>query len=161
MNAQNKSSPPTTPSTFPVIRRYGSPYALVNPGSKADNVLSIVERVVHAPLPTGYREIDDIVRTREDNPRHASALARARQRLAAHVEDETQKTTVASLRLKVGLSQAKIAEFLGNSQSSYSLIESGRRTDVLLSTLKKLAAIFQVSLDELVTAIENTKAKTS
>lgn len=161
MTAQNKSSQPTTLSTFPVIKRYGSPYALVNPGSKADNVLSIVERVVHAPLPAGYREIDDIVRARESNPRHASALARARQRLAAHVEDETQKTTVASLRLKVGLSQAKIAELLGNSQSSYSLIESGRRADILFSTFEKLASIFQVSRDELATAIENTKTKTS
>lgn len=161
MNAQSKSSLPTTPSIFPVIKRYGSPYALVNPGSKADNVLSIVERVVHAPLPAGYREIDDVVRARESNPRHASALARARQRLATHVEDGAQKTTVASLRLKAGLSQAKIAELLGNSQSSYSLIESGRRADIFLSTFNKLTEIFQVSRDELAAAIENTKEKAS
>lgn len=159
MNAQSKSSLPTTPSTSPVTRRFVYPFEVVNPGSQADNVLAIVERVVHAPLPAGYREIDDIVRTRENTPLHAAALARARQRLATHVEDEVQKHTVASLRLKAGLSQAKIAELLGNSQSSYSLIESGRRADILLSTLKKLAAIFQVSLDELDTAIENTKAK--
>jgi DNA-binding XRE family transcriptional regulator len=161
MNAQSKSSLPTTPSISPVIKRYGAPYALVNPGSQAENVLSIVERVVHAPLPAGYREIDDVVRTRENNPRHASALARARQRLAAHAEDGAKAPTVASLRLGAGLSQAKIAELLGNSQSSYSLIESGRRTDILLSTLKKLAAIFQISLDELDAAIENTKIKAS
>src|SRR3990172_8950909 len=85
MNAQNKSSLPTTPSTFPVIKRYGSPYALVNPETRAENVFVIVERVVHAPLPAGYREIDDVVRARENNPCHASALARARQRLATQV----------------------------------------------------------------------------
>jgi DNA-binding XRE family transcriptional regulator len=124
-------------------------------------VLAIVERVVHAPLPAGYREIDDIVSTRENNPRHASALARARQRLATHAEDEAQKATVASLRLKAGLSQSKIAELLGNSQSSYSLIESGRRADILLSTFEKLASIFKVSRDELAAAIDNTKAKAS
>lgn len=160
MNVQSKSSLPTTPSISPVIKRYGSPYALVNPGSQDDNVLAIVERVVHAPLPTGYREIDDVVRARENNPRHASALARARQRLATHVEDEAQKPTVASLRLRAGLSQAKIAELLGNSQSSYSLIESGRRADILLSTFEKLASIFKVSRDQLAVAIENTKEKT-
>lgn len=159
MNAQNKSSPPTTPSTFPVIKRYGSPYALVNPGSKADNVLSIVERVVHAPLPAGYREIDDIVRARESNPRHAAALARARQRLATQVEEAPQKSTIASLRLKAGLSQAKVAEFLGNSQSSYSLIESGRRTDIYHSTFEKLVTVFQVSRDELADAFDNTQEK--
>lgn len=161
MNAQSKSLQLTTHSTSPVIKRYGAPYALINPGSQADNVLSIVERVVHAPLPAGYREIDEVVRSRENNPRYSSALTRARQRLAAHVEDETQKITLASLRLRAGLSQAKVAELLGNSQSSYSLIESGRRTDILLSTFEKLVAIFKVSRDDLATAIENTKEKVS
>ena len=136
MTVQNKSSLPTTPSPFPVIKRYGSPYALVNPETRAENVIVIVERVVHAPLPSGYREIDDLVRTRENNPRYASALVRARQRLATQVEDAAQKTTVASLRLKAGFSQAKVAELLGNSQSSYSLIESGRRADILHSTFE-------------------------
>ena len=159
MNAQNKSSLPTTPSTFPVIKRYGSPYALVNPETRAENVFVIVERVVHAPLPAGYREIDDVVRARENNPCHASALARARQRLATQVEDVAQKTTIASLRLKAGLSQAKVAELLGNSQSSYSLIESGRRADIHLSTFKKLTNIFHVSFEELNAALEHTQEK--
>ena len=124
------------------------------------NVPCIVASVVHAPLPPGYREIDDIVRTRESNTRYASALVRARQRLAAHVEDDAQMTTVASLRLKAGLSQAKIAGHLGNSQSSYSLIESGRR-DILLSTFEKLTTILHVSRDELAAALKNTQQKTS
>jgi len=119
----------------------------------------MVASVVHAPLPEGYREIDDIIRTRENNTRHALALARARQRLAANLETEAQKTTVASLRLKAGLSQAKIAVLLGNSQSSYSLIESGKRTDVLFSTFEKLAAILHVSRDDLALAIKNTQEK--
>lgn len=160
MIAQSKSSLPTTPSTSPVIRRVVYPFNVVNPGSRADdNVLAMVASVVHAPLPEGYREIDDIIRTRENNTRHALALARARQRLAANLETEAQKTTVASLRLKAGLSQAKIAVLLGNSQSSYSLIESGKRTDVLFSTFEKLAAILHVSRDDLALAIKNTQEK--
>jgi DNA-binding XRE family transcriptional regulator len=161
MNAQNKSSLPTTSSTSPAIKRYVYPYDVVNPGTRAENVLAIVERVIHAPLPAGYREIDDVVRARENNPRHASALARARQRLATQVEEVTQKTTVASLRLKAGMSQAKVAELLGNSQSSYSLIESGRRADIFLSTFEKLTDIFQVSRDELAASLKNTQEKAS
>ena len=161
MNAQKKSSQPTTTSTSPAIKRNVYPYDLVNPGTRSENVWSIVAHVVYAPLPAGYREIDDIIQEREKNPRHADALARARQRLAIQVEEVTQKTTVASLRLKVGLSQAKIAELLGNSQSSYSLIESGRRADILLSTFEKLTDIFQVSRDELAAALKSTQEKTS
>ncbi len=161
MNAQSKSSLPTTPSTSPVIKRYGSPWALVNPGSRAENVLAIVERVVHAPLPAGYREIDDVVRKSESNPRRAAVLARARQRLANRVEVAAQKPTLASLRLKAGLSQAKVAELLGNSQSSYSLIESGRRADILLSTFERLIQILHVSRDKLAAALKNGQERTS
>lgn len=161
MNAQNKSSLPTVPSTSRDIERSVFPYGVVNPGSQADNVVAIVASVVYAPLPAGYREIDDVVRARENNPRHASALARARKRMATQVEEVAQKTTVASLRLKAGLSQAKVAELLGNSQSSYSLIESGRRADILLSTFEKLTDIFQVSRDELAASLKNTQEKAS
>jgi len=76
------------------------------------------------------------------------------------LENDAQKPTIASLRLKAGLSQAKIAELLGNSQSSYSLIESGRR-DILHSTFEKLAAILHVSRDELAIALANTQEQTS
>ena len=160
MNGQSKSSLPTTSSTSPVIKRYGTAYALVNPGSRAENVLAIVEHVVHAPLPAGYREIDDLVRTNESNPHRAAALARARQRLANQVERVAQEPTLASLRLKTGLSQAKVAELLGNSQSSYSLIESGRRADILHSTFEKLIQILHVTRDELAAALKNNQERT-
>ena len=161
MNVQNKSSLPTAPSTSPVTKRYVYPYEVVNPGSNAENVFAIVERVVHAPLPAGYREIDDIVGEREKNARHAAALARARQRMASQAAEVASNPTLAGLRLKAGLSQAKVADLLGNSQSSYSLIESGRRTDILHSTFEKLIEIFQVSRDDLAAALKNTQEKTS
>lgn len=138
-----------------------SHYALVNPGTKTENALAIVEQVIHAPLPAGYREIDDVVRQSETTPRRGAALARARQRLAAQIEDLGQQTTIASLRLKAGLSQTKVAELLGNSQSSYSMIESGRRGDILHSTAEKLVKIFSVTRDELAEALKNTQEKVS
>ncbi len=160
MSAQSSSSLSTTSSTFPVIKRYGSPLALVSTGTRPDNVIAIIERIVFAPLPQGYREIDDVIRNSEQNSRRAEALARARQRLAAQIEDATQQSTIASLRLRVGLSQAKVAELLGNSQSSYSLIESGRR-DIYHSTFEKLIEIFHVSRDELAAALNNTQERAS
>lgn len=159
--AHNKSSLPTTPSTFPVIKRYGTPYALVNPGSKAENVLAIVDQVMHAVVPAGYRELDDVIRDSESNPRRAAARARARLRLAAQVANVDRKATIASMRLKSGLSQAKVAELLGNSQSGYSMIESGKRGDVLLSTFERLVEIFGVTREELAEAIKNSQEKIS
>lgn len=157
MIVQNKSSQLTTPSTSPVIKRLVFPFDQVNPGSKTNNVLAIVDSVVHAPLPDGYSEIEDVVSSHESNTGRAAALVRARQRLSQRI-DVAQNTTVAALRLKAGLSQAKIAELLGNSQSSYSLIESGRR-DILHSTFEKLTEILHVSRDELAMAIKNTQEK--
>jgi DNA-binding XRE family transcriptional regulator len=157
MIVQNKSSQLTTPSTSPVIKRLVFPFDQVNPGSKTNNVLAIVDSIVYAPLPDGYREINDVISTHERDVGRAAALARARQRLSERV-DAAQKPTVAVLRLKAGLSQAKIAELLGNSQSSYSLIESGRR-DILHSTFEKLTEILHVSRDELAMAIKNTQER--
>jgi len=156
MNAPSKSLPLTTPSTSPETRRFVFPYAQINPGTTAENVFAFVDQVVHAPIPPRYREIDEVIREREANPRRAAALERARQRLAYKVRSDNGSTTIAKLRLGIGISQAKVAELLGTSQSSYSLIESGRRPDIMLSTFAKLAGIFGVSLDEFAAAIKNT-----
>lgn len=117
----------------------------------------IVDRVIYAPLPHGFTEIDDVVAKSENNPRRAAALARARGRIAEKLNESGAPVTLASLRLRAGLSQSKVASSIGNSQSSYSLIESGQRGDIFLSTTKKLATLFGVSLDEIDQAIENSK----
>lgn len=123
--------------------------------------MAIVERVIHAPLATCYTEVDDVVRKSEAGSRRAAALVRARQRLAVQVAEAESKTTLSTLRLRAGLSQAKVAELLGNSQSSYSMIESGRRGDVLHSTFEKLVEIFGVSRDELADALKNIQESRS
>lgn len=157
MNAQKKSLPHTRTSAYPVTRRFGFPYSEVNPGTEATNVMVIVDRVIYAPLPHGFTEIDDVVAKSENNPRRAAALARARGRIAEKLNESGAPVTLASLRLRAGLSQSKVASSIGNSQSSYSLIESGQRGDIFLSTTKKLATLFGVSLDEIDQAIENSK----
>ncbi len=52
------------------------------------------------------------------------------------------------LRLKMGLTQKRVAEAVGISQSSYAMIESGRRHP-RKEVEKKLADFFGVTVDEL------------
>jgi len=157
MNVQKKSLPHTKTSVYPVTKRFGSPYFEINPGTEANNVIFISERVISEPLPQGYTEIDEVIAKSENNPRRAAALSRARERLAVRLNESGAPVTLASLRLRAGLSQSKVASLIGNSQSSYSLIESGQRGDIFLSTSKKLASLYGVSLDEIDQALENSK----
>jgi DNA-binding XRE family transcriptional regulator len=160
MNALRKSLLQTKTSAYPVNKRFGFPHSEINPSTEASNVMFIVDSVISDHLPRAYTEIDDVIAKSERNPQRAAALARARGRMAGKLNESGAPVTLASLRLRAGLSQAKVASLIGNSQSSYSLIESGQRGDIFLSTSKKLASLFGVSLDVIDEAIENSKQRT-
>lgn len=85
----------------------------------------------------------------ERNPRHAEALAKARQRLAPALHPAPN---LASLRLERGLSQQQLAQNVGTSQSRLSRIESGL-DDPRLSTVRKLAEALGVGIETLAHAI--------
>ena len=160
MNALRKSLLQTKTSAYPVNKRFGFPHSEINPSTEASNVMFIVDSVISEHLPSAYTEIDDVVAKSERNPQRAAALARARGRMAEKLNESGAPVSLAYLRLRSGLSQATVASLIGNSQSSYSLIESGQRGDIFLSTSKKLASLFGVSLDEIDAAIENSKQRT-
>ena len=145
---------PTTLFASPSIRRF----VQAAPESAKANIYTIVEQFVSAAVPDGFREMRAAIAEREKNPRRAAALKRARQRLADRLASSEDEVTVAVLRMRSGLSQARVAELLGNSQSSYSMIESGRRPNVMFATFERLTDIFNVSRDELAQAIHNTEA---
>ena len=153
-NAINKFSQPTTRFASPGIRRF----VQASPESAKANIYTIVEQFVSSAVPDGFREMREVIADREKNPRRAAALKRARQRLADKLAGSEDEVTVAVLRMRSGLSQARVAELLGNSQSSYSMIESGRRPNVMFATFERLINIFNVSRDELAQAIHNTEA---
>lgn len=155
MNALQKFSLPTTSSTSPVFEVRSLDYAAVVPKSDQGNVIAMYGSYVHAPLPAGYRELADITQDHEKKPKRAAALARARQRMADRVFDQ-QPVTLAALRLKAGLSQAKLADLLGNSQPSYSLIECGKR-EIMHATFERLHEILNVSRDTLAEALRNSR----
>lgn len=145
------------PSTSPVIRPMVSWFPSVNPETHPQNVFFISDVVIHPPVPTGFKDIQAVVRNYENQPTKAAALAEARKRLSSSMIAIDMPVTIANLRLRAGLSQSKAAILLGNSQSGYSLIEAGHR-DMLHKTFEKLAEIFNTTRDELAQAIKNTKA---
>ena len=59
------------------------------------------------------------------------------------------------LRKQKGLSQVETAELLGITQSTYSKYESGNR-EPDIATMRKLAEIFNVTLDDLTSSINGT-----
>lgn len=89
----------------------------------------------------------------ERNPARAAALARARQRMGAWMANEMPEKGLAALRMKAGLSQAKLGELLGTQQSNISRWEKSPG-DIQLSTMRKMAQAFGVPLAQVVEAIE-------
>ena len=144
------------PSTSPVISRTVSQIP-ANPETHPQNVFFISDVVIHPLVPSGFKNIQEIVNEYELRPSRAAAIAEARKRFSGNLMKLGLPVTISSLRLRAGLSQSKVAILLGNSQSSYSLIEAGRR-DMLHKTSEKLVEIFGASRDELALAIKNTKA---
>jgi DNA-binding XRE family transcriptional regulator len=145
--------PLTTTSLSPEFKRF----IIDSPGSSG-KIISIESAYVHSPLPNGYKEIDTLIKEREQNLSRANALSRARERLAVTLK-ANEEINLSILRLRAGLSQHTLAEKIGNSQPSYSKIEAGR-TDIMLSTFEKLVEFLGVSRDELSLAIKNTQRET-
>lgn len=144
------------PSTYPAINYLNPKMPTLNLAATTQNSDQSFDQAIR-PLSQGFKEIGEIVNSFEHDPSRAEMLAKARKRFAQTCNDVGMPLTIASLRLRSGLSQTKVALLLGNSQSSYSLIEAGQR-EMLYKTFEKLVDIFQVSRDELAQAIKNTKS---
>jgi DNA-binding XRE family transcriptional regulator len=141
--------------TSPAINPLDSQMPTVNLTAPTQNPDPYFDQARRSPS-QGFQEIREVVHSYERDPSRAEMLAKARKRFAQTCNDIGMPLTIASLRLRSGLSQTKVAMLLGNSQSSYSLIEVGQR-EMLYKTFEKLVDIFQVSRDELAQAIKNTK----
>ena len=99
MSALRKSLPHTKTSAYPVTRRFGFPHSEINPCTEASNVIVIVDCVISEHLPSAYTEIDDVIAKSEHNPQRAAALARARGRIAAKLNESGAPVSLAYLRL--------------------------------------------------------------
>jgi DNA-binding XRE family transcriptional regulator len=89
---------------------------------------------------------------RERDPARAKGLAAARASLADALYPD-DGVTLKTLRLKAGFTQIQLAAALETSQPHVARIESGRQ-EPNLSTLRKLARVMGVSIDDLISAID-------
>jgi ribosome-binding protein aMBF1 (putative translation factor) len=111
-----------------------------------------VQSIVSQKSITGANVHERMARL-ERNPARAEALARARKRLGAWMADEMPDRGLAALRMKAGMSQAKLAELMGTQQSNISRWEKSTG-DMQLSTMQKLAQVLGVDTTDVLHAIE-------
>ncbi len=104
--------------------------------------------VTHNPV---TRPVSDYLSSVEADPRRAAALAAARARLARHASADLRPLQV--LRLERGLSQAALAARLETSQARIARLEAGKE-DMTLSFARRFAAVLQIDVNTLATALE-------
>ncbi|WP_083970489.1 helix-turn-helix domain-containing protein [Halomonas sp. S2151] len=95
--------------------------------------------------PDGFRSIQDVVESSEQNPKRKAALQRARNRISRQIDQEIGPT-VRTSRLAKGWSQVTMADALGTSQSHVARIERGSE-NVTLETMRKLCNVLEVDMN--------------
>lgn len=98
----------------------------------------------------GEATIEDLVAEAEANESDRAELAKARGWIADTFYSE-QPNSLRALRLKAGLSQAKLATLVQTTQSHIARIESGA-IDPQLGTVRRLAEALKTDLMAVVTA---------
>jgi len=81
----------------------------------------------------------------EKNPERAAALAKARERIGSALQsvDTDHEHTLASMRLRAGLSQARLAELMGTQQPNIARLEKNP-AGLQAATVLKLAKALKV-----------------
>ena len=148
-----------TPLTSPGSKHWVRLLPIATPVTQSQTWCVRVEKNINFTQDE-FQSLDQVISYYASSSKHAKALANARKRVAHSMRKSDMPITIAMLRMQQGLSQSQVATLLGNSQSSYSLIESGQR-DMLHKTFEKLITILRVSRDELAKAIEQTKQLTN
>jgi DNA-binding XRE family transcriptional regulator len=105
------------------------------------------------PLPAGYTPIDQIAAEFDSAPDTKHAMARARRWLAKYKDEGT---TLRTLRLKKGWSQATLGARVGMAQPHIARLENGK-CDAQMSTVLRLAdalgvkprSLFEILLQKL------------
>jgi DNA-binding Xre family transcriptional regulator len=96
----------------------------------------------------------------EQRPDAAEIRAGA-QRLLGDILTKDGLAPLVSLRLRRGLSQAELAEQVGMPASQLSRLENGHQSDVMLSTLERLAAALGVTVGQVADALAGTLGRRS
>lgn len=109
-------------------------------------ILVFTPSIVEDNPKAGFVSMTDFLNNIENDP-VASDLNEGRKWVAETFYKETH--SLASLRLSKGWSQKQLAEMLNTKQPYIARIENGVE-DIQLSTLKKLAKVFDVDIHEII-----------
>lgn len=94
--------------------------------------------------------LKDYVSSISSDPATKERLQKARKAVSLFAKNETSgRETLASLRLKAGLSQAELASLIGATQPYVARLERGT-SDFRSSTIRKLASALSVSVETIV-----------
>jgi DNA-binding XRE family transcriptional regulator len=111
-----------------------------------------VDMTTPRPVEVGEgRTISELIAERQNDPRKAAALMRARKKIAGIITSEG--VSIASLRLAKGMSQQQLADAMGVKQPYIARIERGE--DVKISTIVSLAKALGESTESVFKAMEN------
>ena len=109
-----------------------------------------------APIPTKIPNtisIDDLVAEFEQDPNMATAITKARHKLADEVYGK-KAGALTYMRLKAGLSQVQLALIVETSQPHIARIEAGKN-DPSTEMIGKIASALKFDAAEVFTAIHN------
>jgi DNA-binding XRE family transcriptional regulator len=101
-------------------------------------------------------EIEDLVAIFESEPKGREDMASARQWLGTTL-DITEIGTLKALRLAAGLSQASLAQIVGQQQPNISAIEAGQRKPEYETAKKIASALGLANTDEFYAAFMKSK----
>jgi DNA-binding XRE family transcriptional regulator len=144
MNSSAESSSHTTLSEKVVGKATTSTRT---PRDGTTTVVSLPDAQGKPEMPSSFVAIDDLVLGYEADPEKAAALRAARAEMALEVRD-AEGVSIRARRLELGLSQVKLAEMLGTSQSHVARIERGTE-NLQISTCRRLCAVLGVDLNAL------------
>jgi len=101
--------------------------------------------------------IDTLIAERERDTKKAAALARARRKHAANLEDDPA-LSLTRLRLAKGWSQTQLAHAIGTQQPYIARIERGD-DDLKMSTMEKIAQALGVPASDIFQAVATVRAR--
>ncbi|VVP56800.1 hypothetical protein PS880_05756 [Pseudomonas fluorescens] len=140
----------SSPAIVPSKRSYGDATPAIS--GYAPQVYNLSPTVKKSKAAARHTKFSAFVERLERDPLHAKGLAENRVLVADALYPE-DGTTLKTLRLKAGLTQTQLAAALETSQPHVARMEMGRQEPVM-STCRKLGAVFGVSLDVISSALE-------
>lgn len=129
---------------------YGDEHPAVS--GYAPKIFNLTPTVKKSEAAARHTKFSALVESLQSDPAHAKGLAAARGVVADALYPD-DGVTLRTLRLKMGMTQTQLAAALETSQPHVARMEAGRQEPVM-STCKRLAAVFGVSLDALSAALD-------